>query len=131
MSQENVEIMREVINAFNAGDFDAALKYASPDFEMDLSRAIGPQHGVFSLPQVKGFWAEFADAWESFRLEPHEFIDAGEHVVVPWTIHGRGRGGIEVSSDVAWVWTFHNGAVTRGSMYQERREALDAVGLSE
>jgi ketosteroid isomerase-like protein len=132
MSQENenVEIVQAAIDAYNRGDLDAALKDASPEFELDLSRAIGPQHGVFSLAQIRGFWAEFSDAWESVRLEPHEFIEAGEHVVVPWTMHARGREGIEVMSRVTWVWTIRDGTVVRASMYQERQDALGAVGLS-
>jgi ketosteroid isomerase-like protein len=38
MSQENVEIVRAAINAYNRGDWDAVLKNAAPDFEYDLSR---------------------------------------------------------------------------------------------
>ncbi len=39
---------------------------------------------------------EFRETWESARLEPHEFIEAGDLVVVPLTQHLKGRGGIEV-----------------------------------
>ena len=45
MSQENVEIVRGAIDAMNRGDWDAALKAAAPNFEFDLSRAVGPLHG--------------------------------------------------------------------------------------
>jgi hypothetical protein len=30
-----------------------------------------------------------------------------------------------------FVWTIHDGAIERISLYQERQDALDAVGLSE
>lgn len=124
-------MVQAAIDAYNRADLDAVLKEASPDFEIDLSRAIGPQHGVFSLEQVRGFWDEFSETWESVRLEPHEFIEAGEHVVVPWTMHARGRGGIEVRSRVTWVFTIRDGTTKRACMYQERQHALEAVGLSE
>jgi hypothetical protein len=52
-------------------------------------------------------------------------------VVVPWTLHGKGRDGIEVVTRVAWVWTIRDRAVERISVDQERQEALEAVGLSE
>ena len=42
MSQENVEIVRAVIDAFNRGDFEAAFKDVAPSAEVDLSRAVGP-----------------------------------------------------------------------------------------
>jgi ketosteroid isomerase-like protein len=43
MSQENVEILRAALDAFNRGDLEAALKDFAPDFEFDFSQAIGPQ----------------------------------------------------------------------------------------
>jgi ketosteroid isomerase-like protein len=131
MSQENVEIVRAAIDAFNERDWDAALKDAAPGSEVDLSRAVGPVHGVYRLDQVRGFIDDLAESWESLRLEAHEFVEAGKHVVVPWTVHVRGRDGIEVSARVTWVWTFRDRAIERMCMYQEWQEALEAVGLSE
>jgi ketosteroid isomerase-like protein len=131
MSRENVEIIRGAIDAYNRGDFDAVLKGAAPDFEFDLSRAVGPLHGVFRLDQMREFFEDFAETWESLRLEPHEFIEAGEHVVVPWTLYAEGRDGIEVQTRVTVVWTIRAGAIVRVCMYQDRQEALVAVGLRE
>ena len=74
---------------------------------------------------------EFAGYWESIRIEPHEFIEAGDLVVVPNTGHLRGRDGIEVSVTVAWVWTVRDGAIERMVMYQSRQDALEDLGLSE
>ena len=74
---------------------------------------------------------EFRETWESARLEPHEFIEAGDLVVVPGTQHLKGRGGIEVVASATFVWTIRNGAIERVTMYQERQDALEAVGLSE
>jgi hypothetical protein len=47
------------------------------------------------------------------------------------TLRVKGRGGIEVASSAAFVWTIRNGAIERVTMYQERQDALEAVGLSE
>ena len=131
MSQENVEIVRALIDAFNRGDFEAVFNDVAPDAEVDLSRAVGPVHGVFRLDQFRRLVPEFAENWESLRIEPHEFIEAGEHVVVPWTLHGRGRDGIEVVTRVTWVWTIRDHAIEGVCMYQERQQALEAAGLSE
>jgi ketosteroid isomerase-like protein len=131
MSQENVEIVRVAIDAANRDDWDAFYKDMAPGCEFDMSRAVGPVSGVLSLDQVRRAQEDFAGYWESLRIEPHEFIEAGDLVVVPWTLHVRGRGGIEAASRVAIVWTIRDGAVERMSMYQERQEALKAVGLSE
>jgi ketosteroid isomerase-like protein len=131
MSQENVEIVKAWYDAFNREDWDAMMKDAAPGFELDLSRAVGPWRGVFGLDQSRRVLGEFNETWESARLEPHEFIEAGDLVVVPGTLHVKGRGGIEVVARGAFVWTIRNGAIERVTMYQERQEALEAVGLSE
>jgi ketosteroid isomerase-like protein len=131
MSQENVEIVRAAIAEFNRGDLDAALGYAAPDVEYDLSRAVGPVSGVYTLNQVRGVVDDLVGIWESSRIEPHEFIEAGEHVVVPWTFHAAGRDGIEVQARTTWTFTIRDGAIARIAMYQERQEALEAAGLSE
>ena len=131
MSQENVEIVKAWYDAFNREDWDAMIKDAAPGFELDLSRAVGPWRGVFGLDQIRRLTEEFRETWESARVEPHEFIEAGDLVVVPMTLHVRGRGGIEAASRVAIVWTIRDGAIERVSLYQERQDALEAVGLSE
>ena len=131
MSQENVEIVKAAYDAFNREDWDAVFKDAAPGVEMDFSRAVGPWRGVFGLDQFRRVLAEFRETWESARLEPHEFIEAGDLVVVPSTLHLKGRDGIEVDARVTFVWTIRNGAIERVTMYQERQDALEDLGLSE
>jgi ketosteroid isomerase-like protein len=131
MSQENVEIVKAQTDAANRQDWDAVVQVLAPDFEMDLSRSIGPWRGIYRPDQLRQFFEEFAGTFESFRQELHEFIEAGDLVVVPLTTHVRGRDGIEVSARATWVHTIRDGAIQRTVMYQERAEALEAVGLSE
>ena len=52
-------------------------------------------------------------------------------MVVPGTGHMVGRDGIEVEARVTFVWTIRDGAIERITMYQERQDALEALGLSE
>jgi hypothetical protein len=82
-----------------------------------------------SLPATRP--ERFREHWESVWIEPHEFIDADDLVIVPYTLHVRGREGIEVVSRPTTVWTIRDRAIERISMYQERHEAIEAVGLSE
>src|SRR6476660_8609467 len=110
MSQENVEIVKAAIDAYNRGDLDAAVKDAAPDYELDLSRAVGVDRGVYTLRQQRRLWEEFRQAWESDQIGADEFIDAGEHVVTPFTNHLRGRDGVEVEARGVWVWTSRDGA---------------------
>jgi ketosteroid isomerase-like protein len=53
MSQENVEIVRAAIDAYNRGDVDGAFKDAAADFEYDQTRAVGMDRGVFNLDEFR------------------------------------------------------------------------------
>jgi ketosteroid isomerase-like protein len=131
MSQDNVEILQSLFAAINRGDLDAALKDAAPEFELDWTRADGPQRGAYRLDQMRAFLVDFLETFESTRVEPDEFIEAGEQVVVPQTGYQRGRDGIEVTARIALVWTFRDGAIVRCCLYRNKQEALEAVGLRE
>ena len=131
MSQENVEIVRRCYEAFDRGDIDVAFEDFAPDFELDLSRAIGIDRGTYNLAQFRRLTEQFAENWESARYEADELIDAGEHVVMPFTNRLRGRDGIEVQARGIWLGTIRDGLIVRICLYQDKREALEAAGLSE
>jgi ketosteroid isomerase-like protein len=131
MSQDNVEIVKGVVEAFNRQDWDTVFKDAAPGSEWDLSRALGPYRGIYALDQMRPVINDFAATFESIRFEVDELMDAGEHVLLLGTVHFRGRGGIEATTHAIQSWTVRDGAVQRVVMYQERDEALEAVGLSD
>ena len=131
MSQENVEIVKAAIDAFNREDWDAFFKDMAPGFELDFSRSICHWRGVYGLDQARRFVGEFREAWESAQAEPQEFIEAGDLVVVPNTGHLKGRGGIEVVVRGTLVLTIRNGAIERITLYQDKKDALEDLGLSE
>jgi ketosteroid isomerase-like protein len=131
MSQENVEMARRSYEAWHRGDVDAAFEDFAPDFELDMSRAIGTDRGIYSLNQMRRLTEEFHEAWETIQVGADEPIDAGEHVVMPFTNRLRGRDGIEVQARGTWLCTIRDGLIVRICLYQEVQEALEAAGLSE
>jgi ketosteroid isomerase-like protein len=60
-----------------------------------------------------------------------EFIECGEHVVVPNRTCFWGREGVEVEAQSTYVVTFRNGRIVEWRLFQTRVEALKAVGLEE
>ena len=131
MSQENVEIVRACSESINRGDLEALLEHCAPDCEFDLSRAVGPIHGTYRGGQFRRAFKEFCEPWESYRAELDGLIDAGELIVASVTGYFRGRDGVEVQTQTAYVWTIRDGAIEHICFYQERRDALEAAGLSE
>jgi ketosteroid isomerase-like protein len=130
MSQENAEVVRTFIDAFNEGDWESALKHMDSDFEFDASRAINPLRGVIKLDQVRAAMDDFFGLWESVRVEVDKFVEAGEQVAVSFNNCHRGRDGIELKVRPSAVFTIRNGRIAHGCLYQEWEEALEAVGKS-
>ena len=77
---------------------------------------------------LEGFWGEFDHA----RLEVHEFLEAGDQVLVTLTMRGRGKQSCAETSGTLWhLWTVQDGKVVRGQGFTSRHEALEAAGLQE
>jgi ketosteroid isomerase-like protein len=132
MSQENVEVVRRAIDAFNRRDLDASLRDVDAEIEVDWSRSRGVEAGVYCGHEaVRSFWATFIDTFDQVTITPDEFIECGEHVVVPNRGLASGRGGIEVPARSVAVVTLRHGRIVRWCLYQDKAEALEAVGLAE
>jgi ketosteroid isomerase-like protein len=133
MSEENVEIVRELWEAFQGEDERAMVRLIHPELEF-LGTVGGLQegdmaHGLAEIREV--FEAEDLDAWEERRLEVEEYIDAGDDVVVLVHEFRRGRdSGIELEAKTAIVLAVSGGRVIRMQGYMDRGKALEAAGLS-
>ena len=135
MSQENVEIVRRVLELWNEGGVvvrDRRPEFFDPEFQMDLrGRKINPAvyDGYEGLDR---FGSDVDEVWDQFSIELLELIDADPHVVTVFEATGRGRGsGIEVRAELSWVWTLRGGRVVRVEGDFDRASALEAAGLSE
>jgi len=132
MSQENVEVVRRHIEAWNRRDLTAWLDLFHSDAEIDWSRARGLFKGVYrGRGGHEAFWGEFWSTFEDVQSENHGLAEAGSEIVLSNTVHIRGRQGIEVVASSTHVFTVENGKITRFRLFQERAEALEAVGLRE
>jgi ketosteroid isomerase-like protein len=134
MSQENVEIVRRGYAHWKAtgGAGEGEIR-AHPDLVWDVSELGWPDQQIYRGPAgAMQFNAEWADAWDDWEMEPEDYIDAGERVVVILTQRGRSKGtGIPVEMRFAQVWTLRDGQGIRMQLYANVDEALAAVGLSE
>ena len=133
MSQENVEVVRQMCEAFLAGDLAAALGVLHPD--VTWHGTIGgieegrTAHGHDEV--IKGFVESLRD-WERHSLEAEDYLDAGDRVVVLWHEVGRGkRSGVEVETRTAVVYTVRGNQVVEAQGYMDRRQALEAVRRSD
>jgi ketosteroid isomerase-like protein len=133
MTAENTEMVRAIYAALSRGDLEGALEAGAPGAEHDWSRSVGPYRGVYrGEDAIRAFWREVREAVDELSFEVEEMIEARPHVIAMVRVHIRGRGsGAEVIARGPHLWTFRDGKVVRFVLYQERSEALGAIGLAE
>ena len=138
MSQENVEIVREAMDAYNLGDKDGWAQFMDPELET-FPVAEFPEPGPLIGPDAAWrFYQQFAGTmaatklYETSGFETAELIDAGERVLACQRTPLRGRGSVEELKVKLWgVHTFDQGRWVRTQWFWERSEAVEAAGLSE
>lgn len=134
MSEQNVEIVRQAIEAFNRGGADAGALSAFYDTEIEFQEDSKlPEPGLYQGSEaVAGYVRQYLEAFDDYRYEIEEIYDAGDKVLVFNRQHGRGKGsGAPVEMRNAWLFFLQEGRIVRIRPYWDRAEALAAAGLPE
>jgi ketosteroid isomerase-like protein len=133
MSQENVELHRRAIEAFNARDIEKFIAYCDRRVEWNSTfAAIGGAvyHGHDGIRKWDREWREI---WgDEIRAEPEAYFDLGEHTVAFYLLHGRGRqSGAQVTLHIAAVARWRNGLIISFKGYAHREDAFTDLGVSQ
>jgi ketosteroid isomerase-like protein len=131
MSQENVDAFWRDMDAFRRGDFDAWVEGFHDDCDFVPRRA--PIQGAYrGHDALRGFLADTAENFDLFHPAYDHARDLGDRVLAIGTLRVRGKeSGVEVEVPSALVVTYRGGKVVRFEDFGDKREALEAVGLSE
>jgi ketosteroid isomerase-like protein len=131
MSQENVEIVRKTIQFWNEGDFESIRPFFDPAVVFDRTRSMGTMTGVYEgIEDAERLLLEWSGSWQEYHSRIDEYIDVGDDVVVVGVFKGRGRAsGATVEATITQVYTVRDGKIVRHVLFQNRADALEAVGL--
>jgi ketosteroid isomerase-like protein len=139
MSEENVEIVRQLHEAFARRDNKSPFAVYDPDIEYDLSRAPGlvlpGKEAIYhGHDGVRRYWRSWLQAWGSVDAPVEQMLDAGDEVVVLMgraTLRGKISGAEVEIPPWAQVWNLREGKVIRLRLYPDHAEGLKAAGLRE
>jgi ketosteroid isomerase-like protein len=131
MSEENVELARRAIDAFNRRDLEAFLALNDRDVQFH-SRLVeveggGPFRGHDG---VRDWWESLLAISPDFMSELDEVRDAGEVTVS--RVRQRGRGGESDApmEQLQWIVTrWRNGKAVWSRIVVTEAEAFEAAGL--
>jgi ketosteroid isomerase-like protein len=133
MSQENVELLRKGIDAWNQRQVDRWLSYAAPDVEWLPAGPAAVERTIYrGHDEVRAGVTAAWETWDVFELHESEARDLGDSTL--WLGHVKMRGGasgIELDQEFAIHNVARDGQITAVHTYLSWREGLKAVGLEE
>jgi ketosteroid isomerase-like protein len=125
-----VEIVRRVVAALNARDFEGYLACCREDVELHLPVVAG----VFEGPEgIKRWFADIEDAGPDFHIDLRGVkAIGGNQVLAFFHVASTGRAsGIPVTMETAQTYDLIDGKISRIRIFLDHSEALKAVGLEE
>jgi ketosteroid isomerase-like protein len=134
MSQENVEIVGEIIAAWNAGGLDAMLRFLPEDVVWypfpEWPDGAEARNGHDGVSELMGAWTDSFDEWTT---DAQEIRDLGDRVLVLGAIAGRIKGsGVPIRQPLGYVCSdFRSGQMGEAHFFLTWKEALEAAGLRE
>src|ERR1700680_3348442 len=130
MSQETIGLIQASLERFAAT--------GEPAWDTLHEEVEVHDHDIMDAGEYRGHagfgrWLEdWASSWSEFSMEPQEFLDADERVVAVIRMKAKGQGsGVEVERQDAMVFEVLDGKIKRLDYYNNRAQALEAVGLTE
>jgi ketosteroid isomerase-like protein len=136
MPEENLEVVRRALAAWQSDDLDGFLAEIDPEvvWHAAFERLVGGMDNSYrGIEGMREFWDAYRTELEDFRFEPEDFRLLGDDCVVLLG-HARFRGrasGVEVDSESGLVITLRDGKIIRSVDYMSQAEALEAAGVSD
>jgi ketosteroid isomerase-like protein len=131
MSQENVDIVRSMYDAFGRGDVPAVLAALDAQIEwLEAENFIYAGGNPYIGPNavLEGVFMRLATEWEDFGVAPIEILDAGDTVVSRGYYSGTyKKTGVKVRAQMAHFFTFKAGKVIKFQQYTDTAQFEHAV----
>ena len=122
------EIVRQVIDAYNARDMDALLGCFSEDVVWHTTPGFlwpGPYRGRAALGELFSHWWQ---GWSTARADASEIVQDGDRVMVSADAHGRSAGdGLDVHVALNWVFHVRDGCIDLVRSFDSADEARAAL----
>jgi ketosteroid isomerase-like protein len=133
VSQENVELAREVLNALGERDAERLISLAHPDVEWRSFFALGERDGVYrGYDGTRRYMGDLGEVWGVARADVEDALGLGDVTVLVGRLHYRGKGsGAESETPAGWMLKFHLGRLVCFRAFRDPEQALETVGLRE
>jgi uncharacterized protein len=129
MSEQSVEVVRGIYEAFGRGDVPAVLGAMAADIEWHEAEGM-PYGGVYHSPDevAQKVFGPFVEDVLDFAPTPEEFIASGDTVAVVARYTGTGKAsGKALNLPVVHVWEVRDGKAARFRQFVDTAKFLEVV----
>jgi ketosteroid isomerase-like protein len=134
MSQQNIELSRELVEAVAQKDADGLVELTDPEVEWHSFFAQLGEGGVYRGHEgIRRYMSDLMDAWEVWRFFEHGVLAVDDLVLMMGHFEYRGRdSGIETISPPAGVLVkFRDGRAVFMRSWRDPARALEAAARQE
>jgi uncharacterized protein len=118
----NMETARSAYDAFGSGDLEALRDSFAEDAVWVTSDELPLGGVVEGRDQILANFAQIPNYWSEFSVEPEEFIDGGEYVVVKGAQHAANDRG-SFDAPFVHVLQYRDGKAVRGEFFTDSAKA--------
>ena len=131
MSQENVEVVRRTMDAYNTRDLPAYFDMISESVRF-RSRFSAMGRVYRGHDDLRRYFAELDEVWSRYEMRVLRLVPAGRQVAALCHLYAVGReSDLQVEENSAIVFTVEAGKIAQIDAYPTHAEALEAAGLRE
>ncbi|MGB7684493.1 MAG: nuclear transport factor 2 family protein, partial [Solirubrobacterales bacterium] len=123
VEMSNVDTARSAYEAFGSGDLNALSESFAEDAVWVTSDELPLGGETRGRDQILGNFAQIPNYWSEFRVEPEEFIDAGEYVVVRGTQRAANDKG-SFEAPFVHLLKYEDGKAVRGEFFTDSAKAV-------
>jgi ketosteroid isomerase-like protein len=134
MSQENVDLVWRLVEAFNGRDMGGLAELSHEGLEFVSVLAVDTGGATYRGSETwTSYFAAMDETWERWQVEDFRVFDGGQdRVVGVFRIVGTGKhSGAPVEHEIGLAYRIREGKLWRMRSYLDPAEALEAAGLSE
>ena len=129
MSTENLETVQRVLEAFNEKGVDGVIPYIDAEFVAVTPPDLASEPDTYRGPDgIRRWFDSFYEVMDEIRWEPREFHEAGDRVLVEFTLRARGKTtGLDFGQNAVMLWELRDDKATRVDLYPTLDEAKAAA----
>jgi ketosteroid isomerase-like protein len=125
----NVKLIRESFEDYARDGWETMLPHLAPDFELTTPPGLAAEPDTYRGEEgMRRYWESFNEVMDDIRVEPKEFHEIEDWVLIPFTMSARGKTtGIDSGIEGVMAWKVRDELLVRALLFPSLEEARAAI----